>query len=165
MSLKQACCRLPQTGSLLKLANRSPAEPLFIGVLQRGVHRNRAEQRLTVVTAQATDRFWPLKHSQGFGSHHFSIGGQCAIRTYSHAMADEDGQPGEGAGGVGGNKPKLTIDIVSDTNCPWCFVGKKNLEKAMAMSKVSVRYLLVKQCLMSWCPDPIYERELFEAAN
>jgi len=30
-------------------------------------------------------------------------------------------------------KPKtITIDIVSDTVCPWCFVGKRRLEQALA---------------------------------
>lgn len=32
-------------------------------------------------------------------------------------------------------KKIIKIDISSDTVCPWCFVGKKNLDKAMAMSK------------------------------
>jgi len=27
---------------------------------------------------------------------------------------------------------KLTVDIVSDVMCPWCFIGQKNLEKAKA---------------------------------
>ena len=27
----------------------------------------------------------------------------------------------------------LTIDVVSDVVCPWCFIGKKRLEKALAM--------------------------------
>ena len=31
-------------------------------------------------------------------------------------------------------KTQIQIDIVSDVVCPWCYVGKKNLEKAMAMS-------------------------------
>ncbi|MDF2115215.1 DsbA family oxidoreductase [Roseiarcaceae bacterium H3SJ34-1] len=29
---------------------------------------------------------------------------------------------------------KLTIDVVSDVVCPWCFVGKKRLEAALAMA-------------------------------
>ncbi|UBM57304.1 DsbA family oxidoreductase [Marinilongibacter aquaticus] len=29
-------------------------------------------------------------------------------------------------------KQKITIDVVSDVACPWCFVGKKNLEKAIS---------------------------------
>ncbi|MQM19857.1 hypothetical protein Taro_052869 [Colocasia esculenta] len=33
------------------------------------------------------------------------------------------------------NKALIQIDVVSDTVCPWCFVGKKNLDKAIDMSK------------------------------
>ncbi len=29
--------------------------------------------------------------------------------------------------------PVLTIDVVSDVVCPWCFVGKRRLEKALAL--------------------------------
>jgi predicted DsbA family dithiol-disulfide isomerase len=29
--------------------------------------------------------------------------------------------------------PALTIDVVSDVVCPWCFVGKRRLEKALAL--------------------------------
>lgn len=29
--------------------------------------------------------------------------------------------------------PLLDIDIVSDVMCPWCFIGKRRLEKALAM--------------------------------
>jgi hypothetical protein len=29
----------------------------------------------------------------------------------------------------------LQIDVSSDTVCPWCFVGKKNLERAMEQTK------------------------------
>lgn len=32
-------------------------------------------------------------------------------------------------------KKLIQIDVSSDTVCPWCFVGKKNLEKAIDMSK------------------------------
>ena len=32
----------------------------------------------------------------------------------------------------------LAIDVVSDVVCPWCFVGKQRLEKAIAMSDVPV---------------------------
>lgn len=31
-------------------------------------------------------------------------------------------------------KNKLQIDVISDVACPWCFVGKRNLEKAIANS-------------------------------
>lgn len=29
---------------------------------------------------------------------------------------------------------QLTIDVVSDVVCPWCFVGKRRLEKALALT-------------------------------
>ncbi|MGE4246149.1 MAG: DsbA family oxidoreductase, partial [Parvibaculaceae bacterium] len=36
----------------------------------------------------------------------------------------------------------ISIDIVSDVVCPWCFIGKRRLEKAMRMADapVSVRW-------------------------
>ena len=39
------------------------------------------------------------------------------------------------AEGTNPAKKLVKIDIVSDTVCPWCFVGKKNLDKAMEASK------------------------------
>jgi len=30
------------------------------------------------------------------------------------------------------NKPKINIGIVSDVVCPWCYIGKRRLEKAIA---------------------------------
>jgi len=39
----------------------------------------------------------------------------------------------------------LTIEVVSDVVCPWCYIGKRRLEKALALlggeAQVSVRYL------------------------
>lgn len=32
-------------------------------------------------------------------------------------------------------KKLIQIDVSSDTVCPWCFVGKRNLEKAMEQTK------------------------------
>jgi predicted DsbA family dithiol-disulfide isomerase len=29
-------------------------------------------------------------------------------------------------------KPKIRIDIISDVVCPWCYIGKRRLEKAIA---------------------------------
>lgn len=29
------------------------------------------------------------------------------------------------------NKPKVKIDVVSDVVCPWCYIGKRRLEKAV----------------------------------
>jgi predicted DsbA family dithiol-disulfide isomerase len=31
------------------------------------------------------------------------------------------------------NSPTLTIDIVSDVVCPWCYIGKRKLEAALAL--------------------------------
>ena len=31
------------------------------------------------------------------------------------------------------SKP-VRIDVVSDVVCPWCFIGKKRLEQAVAMT-------------------------------
>lgn len=31
-------------------------------------------------------------------------------------------------------KQKVTIDIVSDVMCPWCYVGQKNVEEALKMA-------------------------------
>lgn len=33
------------------------------------------------------------------------------------------------------SKEKIKIDIVSDINCPWCYVGEKRLEKAIEATK------------------------------
>ncbi len=32
------------------------------------------------------------------------------------------------------NKNKITIDIVSDINCPWCYIGERRLHEAIAAS-------------------------------
>ncbi|CAL1392331.1 unnamed protein product [Linum trigynum] len=39
-----------------------------------------------------------------------------------------------GAMATNSGKKLIRIDISSDTVCPWCFVGKKNLDKAIAAS-------------------------------
>ncbi len=31
------------------------------------------------------------------------------------------------------NREPVTIDVVSDTICPWCYIGKKRLEQALAL--------------------------------
>ncbi|TMI00474.1 MAG: disulfide bond formation protein DsbA, partial [Betaproteobacteria bacterium] len=39
----------------------------------------------------------------------------------------------------------LRIEVVSDVVCPWCYIGKRRLEKALVLlgdeAQVSVRYL------------------------
>ena len=32
-------------------------------------------------------------------------------------------------------KPHLKIDVVSDVVCPWCYIGKRRLEKAVKQLK------------------------------
>ena len=32
------------------------------------------------------------------------------------------------------DKPKILIDVISDIMCPWCFIGKRNLDQALASS-------------------------------
>jgi predicted DsbA family dithiol-disulfide isomerase len=41
------------------------------------------------------------------------------------------------------SRPPIQIDVVSDVVCPWCFIGKRRLEKALALKPdipVEVRY-------------------------
>ena len=35
------------------------------------------------------------------------------------------------------NSPTLTIDIVSDVVCPWCYIGKRKLEAALALPEAT----------------------------
>ena len=42
-------------------------------------------------------------------------------------------RPGEGgAAGLIDDRPVLEIDVVSDVVCPWCFIGKRQLDAALA---------------------------------
>ena len=42
------------------------------------------------------------------------------------------------------NSEPLAVDVISDVVCPWCFLGKKRLEKAIAMADRPVT--------IHWCP-------------
>jgi predicted DsbA family dithiol-disulfide isomerase len=37
----------------------------------------------------------------------------------------------------------LSVDVISDVICPWCFIGKRRLEKAIAThdGSVTLRWL------------------------
>ena len=50
---------------------------------------------------------------------------------------------------IGNNTQKklIKIDISSDTMCPWCFVGKKNLDKAIAASKDHYDFEVCSVCV------------------
>ncbi len=55
---------------------------------------------------------------------------------------------------------ELTIDVISDVVCPWCFIGKRRLEKAVALKPeiaVTVRYRPF--FLNSWVPRGGISRE------
>jgi predicted DsbA family dithiol-disulfide isomerase len=55
---------------------------------------------------------------------------------------------------------ELTIDVISDVVCPWCFIGKRRLEKAIALKpeiNVTVRYRPF--FLNSWVPREGISRE------
>jgi predicted DsbA family dithiol-disulfide isomerase len=46
-------------------------------------------------------------------------------------------------------KPQIKIQIISDVVCPWCYIGKRRIEKAMqTLDKefdFDVEYLRVKE--------------------
>lgn len=57
---------------------------------------------------------------------------------------------------------ELTIDVISDVVCPWCFIGKRRLEKAIALKAeiaVTVRYRPF--FLNSWVPREGVSREQY----
>jgi predicted DsbA family dithiol-disulfide isomerase len=48
---------------------------------------------------------------------------------------------------------ELQIDVVSDVVCPWCFIGKRRLEKAIALKReISVRVRYRPYFLNPWVP-------------
>jgi protein-disulfide isomerase len=44
---------------------------------------------------------------------------------------------------VASTEPKLAISIVSDAICPWCYVGKRRFEKAVAALKLNGRVRVI----------------------
>jgi len=51
------------------------------------------------------------------------------------------------------NRPSVRIDVVSDVVCPWCFIGKRRLEKAIAMrSDIPVEVHYRPYFLNDWIP-------------
>jgi predicted DsbA family dithiol-disulfide isomerase len=46
----------------------------------------------------------------------------------------------------------LQVDVVSDVVCPWCFIGKRRLEKASKLTKVPVRVRFRPYFLNPWVP-------------
>lgn len=55
---------------------------------------------------------------------------------------------------------ELAIDIVSDVVCPWCFIGKKRIEKAMALRPdIPVTLRFHPYFLNDWIPREGISRE------
>ncbi|HZD90932.1 MAG TPA: DsbA family oxidoreductase [Pseudolabrys sp.] len=52
---------------------------------------------------------------------------------------------------MSGQEP-LRIDVVSDVVCPWCFIGKRRLEKALQMTDVPVEVHWRPYFLNDWIP-------------
>jgi predicted DsbA family dithiol-disulfide isomerase len=57
---------------------------------------------------------------------------------------------------------ELTIDVVSDVVCPWCFIGKRRLEKAIALKpEIAVTVRFRPFFLNSWVPREGISREQY----
>jgi predicted DsbA family dithiol-disulfide isomerase len=60
------------------------------------------------------------------------------------------------------NAPALTIDVVSDVVCPWCYIGKRRLEKAIALQPdVPVEVRWHPYFLNPWVPRDGISREQY----
>src|SRR5436853_4470603 len=58
--------------------------------------------------------------------------------------------------------PVLPIDIVSDVVCPWCFIGKRRLEKAIALRPdIAVEVRFRPYFLNLWVPREGMSREQY----
>jgi predicted DsbA family dithiol-disulfide isomerase len=54
----------------------------------------------------------------------------------------------------------LRIDVVSDVVCPWCFIGKRRLEKALALTpELPVEVYYHPYFLNDWIPREGMPRE------
>jgi len=57
---------------------------------------------------------------------------------------------------------KLSIDVVSDVVCPWCFIGKRRLEKAIAMKpEIAVAVRWHPFFLNPWIPREGVDRKTY----
>jgi predicted DsbA family dithiol-disulfide isomerase len=58
--------------------------------------------------------------------------------------------------------PDLTVDVVSDVVCPWCYIGKRRLEKAIALTPdVPVQVRWHPYFLNPWVPREGISREQY----
>jgi predicted DsbA family dithiol-disulfide isomerase len=59
-----------------------------------------------------------------------------------------------------GTQQPVTIDVVSDVVCPWCFIGKRRLEKALALQPdIPVEVRFHPYFLNPWVPPEGMPRE------
>jgi predicted DsbA family dithiol-disulfide isomerase len=55
---------------------------------------------------------------------------------------------------------ELMIDVISDVVCPWCFIGKRRLEKVIALKKdLAIKVRFRPFFLNSWVPREGISRE------
>jgi len=60
------------------------------------------------------------------------------------------------------NNPPVRIDVVSDVVCPWCFIGKHRLEKALALKPdIAVEVHWRPFFLNDWIPREGISREQY----
>src|SRR5436305_552862 len=58
--------------------------------------------------------------------------------------------------------PAMPIDVVSDVVCPWCFIGKRRLEKALALtSDIPVAIHWRPYFLNDWVPREGIDRNTY----
>ena len=60
------------------------------------------------------------------------------------------------------HQPSVRIDVVSDVVCPWCFIGKRRLEKALALRPdIPVEVHWHPYFLNDWIPPEGMSREQY----
>src|SRR5690349_11267944 len=60
------------------------------------------------------------------------------------------------------NQPPVRIDVISDVVCPWCFIGKRRLEKAIALNpQIPVEVHWRPYFLNDWIPREGISREQY----
>lgn len=59
------------------------------------------------------------------------------------------------------HRTPIRIDVVSDVVCPWCFIGKRRLEAAIAMSDIPVEVHWRPYFLNEWIPPEGISREQY----
>lgn len=58
--------------------------------------------------------------------------------------------------------PNVTVDVVSDVVCPWCFIGKKRIEEAIALKPdIAVTLRFHPYFLNDWIPREGISREQY----